>query len=128
MIRPGSGGAVMPVKRIRPRALPGVTYRMPTACGKIYVTITKNGRGRPFEVFVRFGKAGHCGAAIFDGMAKLISYALRSGMDPAEEVKALSGIVCTQGRLTSSPRPLTRCWMPLTGIIAVRTTPFPRHR
>ena len=90
----------MPVKRIRPRALPGVTYRMPTSCGRIYVTITKDGDGRPFEVFVRFGKAGHCGAAIFDAMTKLISYALRSGMDSADAVKALSGIVCTRGRLT----------------------------
>ena len=67
----------MPVKRTRPQALPGVTYRMPTSCGRIYVTITKDGDGRPFEVFVRFGKAGHCGAAIFDAMTKLISYALR---------------------------------------------------
>jgi len=90
----------MPVKRLRPEALPSVTYQMPTSCGKIYVTITKDGTGRPFEIFVRFGKAGHCGAAIFDGMTKLLSYALRSGMEPSEAVKALSGIVCTLGRQT----------------------------
>jgi hypothetical protein len=33
-------------------------------------------------------------------MTKLISYALRCGVDPAEAVKALSGIVCTHGRQT----------------------------
>lgn len=90
----------MPVKQFRPRALPGVTYQMPTSCGKIYVTITKDAAGRPFEIFVRFGKAGHCGAAIFDAMTKLLSYALRSGMDPEDAVKALSGIVCTYGKET----------------------------
>ena len=91
----------MPVKRTRPQALPGVTYQMQTgACGKIYVTITQDDACMPFEVFVRFGKAGHCGAAIFDGMTKLISYGLRSGMNPADAVKALSGVICTHGRRT----------------------------
>jgi hypothetical protein len=90
----------MQSKRLRPQALPSVTYQMPTSCGKIYVTITRDSDGSPFEVFVRFGKAGHCGAAVFDGMTKLISNALRCGMDPAEAVKALSGIVCTNGRQT----------------------------
>jgi hypothetical protein len=88
-------------KRFRPQALPGITYRMETShCGKIYVTITLDDNGRPFEIFVRFGKAGHCGAAVFDGVTKLLSYALRSGMDPADAVKALSGIVCSYGRET----------------------------
>lgn len=74
--------------------------QMPTHCGKIYITVTMTADGLPFEVFVRFGKAGHCGAAIFDGMTKLVSYALRSGMDPGDVVKAFSGIVCSYGRQT----------------------------
>jgi hypothetical protein len=91
----------MPGKRTRPPVLPGITYKMGTShCGKIYVTITEDETGRPFEIFVRFGKAGHCGAAIFDGMTKLLSYALRSGMDPGDAVKALSGIICSYGRNT----------------------------
>ena len=90
----------MPIKQPRPNALPGITYKMPTHCGKIYVTVTVTADGLPFEVFVRFGKAGHCGAAIFDGMTKLVSYALRSGMDSTEVVKAFSGIVCSYGRET----------------------------
>ena len=90
----------MPPKLSRPKTLPGITYRMPTHCGKIYITVTTDADDRPFEVFVRFGKAGHCGAAIFDGMTKLVSYALRSGMDPQDVVKAFSGIVCSYGRDT----------------------------
>jgi hypothetical protein len=90
----------MPIKRTRPQALPGTTYKMDTHCGKIYVTITVDEACRPLELFVRFGKAGHCGAAIFDGMTKIVSYALRSGMDPGDAVKAFSGIICTHGRET----------------------------
>lgn len=81
----------------RPAALPSVTMMMPTRCGKIYVTVTVDAYGLPFETFVRFGKAGHCGAAIFDATKKLISYALRSGIDPLEAVKALGGIGCHCG-------------------------------
>jgi hypothetical protein len=92
----------MPTKLSRPKALPGFTYKMDTNlhCGRIYITITTDEAGRPLEVFVRFGKAGHCGAAIFDGVTRIVSYALRSGMDPQEAVKAFSGIVCTFGRQT----------------------------
>lgn len=88
------------MKRARPQALPGITYEMHTNCGKIYVTVTTDHTGSPFETFVRFGKAGHCGAAIFDAMTKILSYALRSGMAPQEAVKALAGIGCSYGRRT----------------------------
>jgi hypothetical protein len=88
------------MKLPRPKALPSVTYKMPNNCGVIYVTITTDLKGRPFEVFVRFGRAGGCGAAIFDGIAKIVSYSLRSGMDPLDAVKAFSGILCSQGRHT----------------------------
>lgn len=92
----------MPTKRTRPTALPSITYQMDTNlhCGKIYITITTDADGRPLELFVRFGKAGHCGAAIFDGVTKIVSYALRSGMDPQDAVKAFSGIICSYGRQT----------------------------
>ena len=92
----------MPTKRTRPNALPGVTYKMDTNphCGEIFITITTDAAGQPLELFVRFGKAGHCGAAIFDGVTKIVSYALRSGMDPQDVVKAFSGIICSYGRQT----------------------------
>lgn len=88
------------MKRSRPQSLPSVTFERQTHCGKIYVTITTDADGLPFEVLVRFGKAGHCGAAVFDGLARILSYALRSGLDPEEAVRALGGIACSKGRLT----------------------------
>lgn len=90
----------MTTKRPRPKALPGTTYEMKTNCGKLYVTITSDTSGDMFEVFCRFGRAGGCGAAIFDGMTKLLSYALRSGMKPVEAVKAFEGISCNHGKNT----------------------------
>ncbi len=53
---------------------------------------------------MRFSKAAHCGAAIFRGMTKQISYYLRSGIDPTDAAKALTGIVCTHGRFTFDAR------------------------
>lgn len=87
----------MTPKQPRPKALPGVTYEMMTHCGKIYVTITAEPSGELAEVFVRFGRAGGCGAAIFDGLARLLSYALRSGMESNDAIKALVGISCHHG-------------------------------
>lgn len=90
----------MTPKKHRPMALPGITYEMKTHCGKIYVTVTSDLSGKMCEVFVRFGRAGGCGAAIFDGLAKLLSYALRSGMEPADAIRSLSGISCQHGQDT----------------------------
>ena len=88
------------MKRPRPQVLPSITYEMANHCGEIYLTVTLDKKGRPFEVFARFGRNGSCGAAIFDGLTQLVSYALRSGMDPEDAVKALSGIRCSQGKHT----------------------------
>jgi hypothetical protein len=78
----------------------GFTIERRSSCGKIYSTITVSPSNKPMEVFIRFGKAGGCGSAIADGLARLASYALRSGLDPADAVKALAGIGCHLGANT----------------------------
>jgi hypothetical protein len=83
----------------RPVAAPGFTIQRRTHCGKIFVTVTTQ-EGKPFEVFIRFGKAGGCGSAMADGLARLVSYGLRSGLEAQDAVKALSGISCHQGPKT----------------------------
>ncbi|MBU5635305.1 hypothetical protein KOM00_00995 [Geomonas sp. Red69] len=87
-------------KKARPGSVPSITFQKETHCGRIYVTVTTDPRGKPFEIFVRFGKAGHCGAAVFDGLTRILSYGLRSGLDPREAVKALGGIGCYYGKDT----------------------------
>ena len=83
----------------RPTVAPGFTVMRRSNCGKLFITITTH-EGKPFEVFVRFGKAGGCGSAMADGMARLISFGLRSGMCANDAVKALSGIGCHLGSNT----------------------------
>jgi hypothetical protein len=90
-----------PQKSARPMAAKGITVEQGSHCGKIFTTVTISPEtNQPMEVFIRFGKAGGCGSAIADGLARLASYALRSGMDPSEAVKALSGIGCHHGNQT----------------------------
>lgn len=89
----------MSPKTPRPAATPGYTIQRRSHCGKIFVTVTTL-EGKPFEVFIRFGKAGGCGSAMADGIARLVSYGLRSGLEAQDVVKALSGISCHQGPRT----------------------------
>lgn len=90
-----------PPKVSRPKSVQGFTLQQQSQCGKIFTTVTLSPEtGTPMEVFIRFGKAGGCGSAIADGIARLASYALRSGMDPVEAVKALGGIGCHLGNNT----------------------------
>ena len=86
----------MSAKMIRPKQTMSVTIKEITGCGEIFVTTTFVDK-KPFEVFICFGKAGGCGSAVTDGVAKLISYGLRSGMDHADAIKALTGIGCHLG-------------------------------
>jgi hypothetical protein len=89
----------MGAKLPRPIAVPGYTIQRRSHCGKLFVTVTTRD-GKPFEVFIRFGKAGGCSSAMTDGIARLMSYGLRSGLDPEDAIKALSGISCHLGPKT----------------------------
>ena len=89
----------MSAKIPRPAAAPGYTIQRRSHCGKLFVTVTTH-EEKPFEVFIRFGKAGGCGSAMADGIARLVSYGLRSGLEPTDAVKALSGISCHLGPKT----------------------------
>lgn len=89
----------MSPKTPRKSALTGHTIVRKTHCGKIFVTVNVSD-GKPSEVFIRFGKAGGCGSAMGDGMARLLSYGLRSGLEPSDAIKALSGIGCHHGSQT----------------------------
>jgi ribonucleoside-diphosphate reductase alpha chain len=97
----GSGGQKQTAEtgpvRLKPRARPdvvqGQTRAMTTGCGKLYVTINSDPHG-PFEVFAQMGKAGGCAASQSEGLARLASLALRSGVDPEQIVKQLKGISC----------------------------------
>lgn len=75
----------------RPDCLPGVTEKIKTGYGNLYVTInTKN--GRLFEVFAQIGKSGFSTMADTEAVCRLISLALRSGLDVDDIIEQLLGI------------------------------------
>jgi ribonucleoside-diphosphate reductase alpha chain len=81
--------------RLKPRPRPaitsGVTERIRTGEGNLYITINEDEEGLS-EVFASLGKAGGSAAAQSEAMCRLISLCLRSGLDPATIVKQLKGI------------------------------------
>jgi ribonucleoside-diphosphate reductase alpha chain len=81
-------------KRTRPAALKGATRRMPSPLGDLYVTVNEDEGGRPFEVFATLGKAGGAAMADVEGIGRLISLALRSGIPIADVIQQLRGIAC----------------------------------
>ena len=78
--------------RERPDALTGVTQRIDTGYGKLYVNINEDEEGRPFEVFCNIGNSGGFTSSFTEALAKVISSALRSGVDPEEIQGELTGI------------------------------------
>ncbi len=92
--------------RSRPAVMKGVTERVRTGQGNIYVTVNFDEDGRPFEVFTTLGKAGSIESAQLEAISRLISLALRSGIQPDAIVSHLRGItsdpVWDDGRLVRS--------------------------
>ena len=85
---------VRAVPRSRPQRIQGVTERVRTGHGNMYVTINFDENNRPFEVFGNLGKAGGCDSAQLEAISRLVSLALRSGIDPNAVLEQLRGITC----------------------------------
>ena len=85
----GVWGHVKPIDR--PDRLDGFTAAKETPVGKLFLTLnTLN--GHPVELFAQIGKAGSDISAFTEAIARLMSIALRSGIDPQEVADQLLGI------------------------------------
>ena len=90
----GTGQSGYQTPRRRPQSIRGVTERVRTGHGNMYVTINFDEEGTPFEVFGNLGKAGGCDSAQLEAISRLVSLALRSGLDPKIVIEQLRGITC----------------------------------
>lgn len=80
--------------RPRPATMWGITERVTTGHGNTYVTVNFDDQGVPFEVFTAVGKAGGCDLANLEAVSRMVSLALRHGVDAKEIVEQLQGITC----------------------------------
>jgi ribonucleoside-diphosphate reductase alpha chain len=78
--------------RSRPDLLRGTTRRLDSTLGTMYVTITEDDKGQPFEIFVSLGKAGAPIMAAVEAIARLISLSLRAGVPIEDIYRQLRGI------------------------------------
>jgi ribonucleoside-diphosphate reductase alpha chain len=75
----------------RPACLSGITDKIKTGYGNLYVTINTLD-GKPFEVFAQIGKSGYSTMADTEAICRLISLALRSGISIEQIIEQLMGI------------------------------------
>ncbi|MCJ7478896.1 MAG: adenosylcobalamin-dependent ribonucleoside-diphosphate reductase [Candidatus Nanohaloarchaeota archaeon QJJ-7] len=77
--------------RERPEIITGTTQKIDTGYGGMYVTINEDENGI-FEVFLQLGKSGGYTQSFTDALGRLVSTALRAGIDEEEVIEQLEGI------------------------------------
>lgn len=77
----------------RPRITTGLTEKFKTGCGNLYITVNYDENGEICEVFTNTGRAGGCPSQS-EATSRLVSIALRSGIDTKEIIDQLKGIRC----------------------------------
>ena len=88
----GRGQAVTTTTRSRPRSLPSTTTKLSTEMGNLYVTVSTDEDGEPFEVFGWLGKGGSFQHGVTELACRLISLHLRRGTPVDEIVDQCRGI------------------------------------
>ncbi len=79
--------------RKRPDITTGITQRIETGCGHLYVTVNSDNEG-PCEVFTQMGKVGGCASAQLEAIARLTSLGLRSNIKLESIIRQIRGIRC----------------------------------
>jgi ribonucleoside-diphosphate reductase alpha chain len=79
--------------RERPEVTTGFTQKVKIGCGNLYITVNYDENGKICEVFTNTGRNGGCPSQS-EATSRLVSIALRSGVDTKAIVEQLKGIRC----------------------------------
>lgn len=95
-VKPEEVSAAAPAKtnmpRQRPECVPGMTYKIKTGYGTMFVTVNHDSENKPFEVFATIGKAGGVFAEEAEAICRLISLSLRAGVPVNAVIEQVKGI------------------------------------
>ena len=78
--------------RARPRSLPSTTTKLQTEMGSLFVTVSTDEDGDPFDVFGFLGKGGSFQHGVTELACRLISLHLRRGTPLEEVIEQCQGI------------------------------------
>jgi len=93
--------------RIRPEITSGITQKIETGCGHLYVTINSDDSG-PCEIFTQMGKVGGCASAQLESIARLGSMLLRANVKLEAMIQQLRGIRCPNAKWNKGKQ-ITSC-------------------
>lgn len=76
----------------RPKIMSGLTTKSDSPWGSIYVTLNFDSNGKTFETFISAGKSGSENKAVTEALSRVISLALRAGVELNDIIQTISNI------------------------------------
>lgn len=77
---------------------PGVTRKIKTGCGSLFITVVIDKNKTPVKVFCNLGKAGGCESVQMHTLGKLVSLLLKLGADLGTVISDLEQEKCHKWR------------------------------